>query len=151
MENANNPNDVNEQKSLGSIFASLSYKNRIQLMIINEIPETSAKFRMNNNDLYLSSRIYFLKQSLKLKPYLEIGTIINSYGDNTRAIESLFGGFLGAGMVYKLNNYVLFDLGVNYGYKEVKYKDKLVPPDFPSVELIIDRFMFKTGLIFKIY
>jgi hypothetical protein len=57
---------------------------------------------------------------------------------------------LGTGIIYKLNKYVLFDLGINYLYKEIKYKDRLVSPDFPPVELTIDRFMVKTGLIFKI-
>ncbi len=149
LENTNNTNDVNEQKAMGSVFVAIAYKNKIQLMLGNEIAESPINNNLNN-DVYLSLRAYFLKEDQKLRPYAEVGYLINSYGDNSIKKESLLGFILATGMVYKLNKFVSFDLGISYNYKTYKYEVRARPSELP-IEIIADRFMAKTGVIFKVF
>ncbi len=150
IENSNNPNDVYAEKAFGNLYAAVSYKNRIQLMLSNEIIETNVRYR-NSNDVFIGTRIYFLKDTVKLKPYIEAGTIVNSYTDKSIELKSFFGVFYGAGLTYKINKYVFFDLGINYQIKEIVYKDNTWPASFSPFQMNTERYLIKTGLIFKMY
>lgn len=150
FENSNNPSDVYAEKAFGNLYLSVLYKNRAQLMIINEITESNTRYTYNN-DVFLGTRFYLLKDTVKLKPYVEAGTILNSYGDKTIELKSVFGVFYGAGLTYKLNKYVYFELGLNYQIKEIVYNDNIWPPAYSPFQINSERYMIKTGLIFKMF
>jgi len=151
LENSNNPNDVNtinnNQKAVGNMWVGLCYKNLFQIGINNELNGTS--FTNTNADLYITSRVYLLNENFKIKPYLETGILINSYGNISILREGLLGYLVGTGFTVKLNKTVKLDLGLGYTYKEFKYQILARPTDLPT-EITIDRFMIRTGLIFKI-
>jgi hypothetical protein len=151
IENSNNPNDVigvyNTQKPVGSIWIGIAYKNSFQISLNNELNNTF--FNDANSDISLLLRGYILKSNKKIKPYLETGILIKNYGNVSLIKESLFGYLIGTGLTIKLNRLVNLDLGFNYVYKEYKYNIIARPTDLP-VEVNIDRFMIKTGLIFRV-
>jgi hypothetical protein len=153
IENSNNPNDVigvyNTQKPFGNLWIGISFKNKIQIGLENEIPVSNGKLRINNNDTYLSCRYYFLKN--KIQPYVNGAILINSYGDNTVTIKNLSGYQYGLGLIIKINKIVYFDLALNNTNKKIDYIDRL-NPTLPEniINLSIDRFMIRTGLIFKV-
>lgn len=153
LENSNNPNDViglyNTQKPFGNMWVGITYKNKIQIGLENEIPVSNGKLRINNNDTYLTSRYYFLKK--KIQPYVNGAILINSYGDNTVTIKNLSGYQYGFGLIIKINKIVYFDLTLNNTTKKIDYIDRLNPTlPVNMINLSIDRFMIRTGLIFKV-
>lgn len=151
LENSNNPNDVNtinnNQKAYGNMWAGLSYRNTIQLSLSNEL--NIASFNITNADLFVIGRIYLAKDKHKIKPYLEVGSLINNYGDVSILKESLFGYVIGIGVIYKINKKISLELSTNYFNKDYKYNILARPTDLP-VEVSIDRIIVKTGLIFKV-
>ncbi len=149
IENTNSTYDVNEQKAMGSLFGAIGYKSKFLLILNNEISQTNVKFG-SNNDLFLNGRIYLLKKLINLKPFIETGFLINTYGDNNLRIENLFGFIVSNGIIFKLNKYVYLDFSINYVYKEYKFENLNFPQKNLDIETKIDRFNLKTGLIFNL-
>jgi hypothetical protein len=137
------------QNSYGNIFLGILYKNKWQLSLSQELNEKNI-IGNSNIDYILNARYYFLNDSFYFNPYAEIGTIIatNAGGEikNQKSIQ------FSAGFIYKINPIISFDFGLSLLTREYNISGTQFarPPFTFNNDVTYNRFMMKTGLIFKI-
>jgi hypothetical protein len=148
FEGSNSPTDIKSLKAWGNIYGALVYKNKYQLSIGNELNEFTSTSNFNN-DLYLNIRYSFLKDSLKFHPYFETGLILNTYGESPYVVKSQQSYHFNLGFTYKISNYVKFDFGISQQFRKMELYDAALWND-DEISLTIDRFMIRTGLIFRV-
>lgn len=148
FEGANASTDVKSLKAWGNIYGALVYKNKFQLSLGNELNEFTSTSNFNN-DLYLNLRYILLKESLKCKPYLETGLILNTYGESPYVVSSQKSFQFNLGFIYKINSTINLDFGISQQFRKMELYDSVLWND-DEITLTIDRFMIRTGLIFKV-
>lgn len=136
------------RKAWGNIYGALLYKNKYQLSIGNELNEYTYS-SYYNNDLFLNFRYYFLKDTSVIKPYLESGIVIKTFGQSPFIITSQQSYHFSVGLILKISNNVSFDFGISQQYRQIEAYDTPSWSD-DKITLTSNRFMVKTGLIFKI-
>ena len=135
-------------KPYGNIFGALLFKNKYQLSIGNELNEYSDLSKYNN-DLYLNIRYYFLKDGANFKPYFETGLVLKTFGESPYIVSSQQSYHFNIGFIYKISNHINFDFGLSQQFRQIELYDVASWSD-DTISLTIDRFMVRTGLIFKV-
>lgn len=148
IEGSETEGDFNMLKPYGNMFAALCYKNKFALGFGKELNEHTF-LSAYPKDFYIFSRCTLLKDSLKLRPYIEIGYTLNTYGSDRYYYKSQNSYNYGIGLVYKLNSIISLDLHIGMQHRELKLENK-ADWNNDKTDLTIDRFMIKTGLIFKV-
>jgi hypothetical protein len=135
-------------KPFGNVYGALIYKNKYQLSLGNELNEYSDLSNFNT-DLFLNFRYYFLKDSAIFKPYIETGLVLKTYGESPYIVKNQQSYHFNLGFVYKLSPLVNFDFGISQQFRKMELYDVATWSD-DEITLTIDRFMIRTGLIFKV-
>lgn len=147
FEGQNNITTFNTIKPWGNIYGAIIYRNKYQLSLGNELNETSTGYY--TNDLFLNARFYFLRDTIKIKPYFETGLVLNTFGFNEFTVINKYSYQFSIGFICNLSKGVLFDFGISQQFREVELTSKASwNKDIQNI--VIERFMVKTGLIFKI-
>lgn len=140
IEGTNSHTDIYDLNAFGNLYLGILHKNRFQLNLSSELNSMNYIF----NDYLISIRYYFIKKQ-KLKPFIEIGTILGSYGTGTRDIINQKSINPEVGFLFNLNKIVDLSLSFSYQIREIEIKRSNY---FESIKM--DRSLFKTGLLFKI-
>lgn len=137
--------DIPTINAFGSIYLGAIYKQKLQVNLTTELNEFNG-LNYIDTDLILSGRYYSSKKNKLLKPYIELGTVISSFGIINNDIKSIRAICSEIGFLYKLNKIVNFSFSFNYQLREMNIATKYV--DFTDY-VITDRIMVKTGIQFK--
>lgn len=149
FEGNSSPSDFNNDlKSWGNLHISVMYKNRFQLGFGQELNEYSLVSKYPK-DFYIFGRFYFLKDTAKVKPYIEANYILNTYGGSIYKIKDQLSFGYGVGIIYKLNKIVSLDIGLGMQYRDIELEKDISANSSTKIE--INRLMFKTGLLFKVF
>ncbi len=141
-------NHISDRKAWGNIYGALLYKNRYQLSIGNELNEYTYSSNYNN-DLFLNLRYYFLKDTIVIKPYLEAGLVLKTFGESPYIVSSQQSYHVNLGFIFKISTNVAFDFGIGQQFRQMELYDTATWSN-DRITLTVDRFMVKTGLIFKV-
>lgn len=142
LENTKSHTDISNGSAFGSLYLGMIFKNRLQLNLITELNEFRG-LNSINTDIIISVRYYYFNKLNSLKPYIELGTIVNSNGvvmNNVKNQKSLCSEL---GLIYKLNKIV--NLSFSFNYQVRKMELDYSKYDFMET-LNTNRTMFKTGL-----
>lgn len=148
FEGQNNITTFGSIKPWGNIYGGLVFKKKYQLIIGNELNDYSSGTNYFN-DLFVNLRYVFLRDTSKIRPYFETGFIINTFGFSTFTVNNQQSYHLNAGVLFNLNKIIIFDFGISQQYREIEYNSN-VSWSNDKKSLLVDRFMVRTGLIFKV-
>jgi hypothetical protein len=147
IEGSSNFTDINSLKAFGNITLGVSYKNKIQINVSNELNEFNG-YNYLINDFNLNLRYFILKEKL-ITPYIELGTLLGSVGSSTSNVINQKSICYELGLIGKINNIVSYNFSVNYQLREINITVGSLSTGNKE-EINIDRFMVRTGLIFKL-
>lgn len=148
IEGSETIDDFKQVKPYGNMFVAISYKNRYVIGFGKELNEYTFYSRYPK-DFYGFVRLVLLKDTARFKPYIEFGYILNTYGNDRFNYKSQNSYMYGIGVIYKLNKIISLDLGLGMQHREMDLESRL-SWDKDQTKITLDRFMFKTGLIFKV-
>lgn len=148
IEGSESIDDYKMIKPFGNMFACLSYKNKYMIGVGKELNEYTF-YSKYPKDFYVFIRVVFLKDTLKLRPYCELSYILNTYGNNGDYYKNQNSYSYGIGFIYKINRIIDLDLNAGMLHREIELESKSVWVG-EKKSINADRFMIRTGLIFKI-
>lgn len=149
IEGSETIDDFKLTKPYGNMYAAISYKNKYILGFGKELNEYTLESKYPK-DFYVFAKYILLKDSTKFKPYLEIGYVLNTYGSDRYNYKSQNSYMYGIGIIYNINKIINLDLNMGIQHRDMELEDKAYWSN-NKTNISLDRFIFKTGLVFKIF